>query len=94
VFWDSNGDYISTSNQQKSQPYPTSISLTVTTPSNAAYMAMNVAGAVQERQIPLDTVTNFQVTEGETVLPYEHYGYKIPILNDSATMPVNLGSTG
>ena len=77
-FWFAeNGDYILSDTAQSPQ---TQCHYTATSPSNAAYMAIDIAGYpdIQSRITPSD-VTDFMLVEGTTPLPYEPYGYRIPI---------------
>jgi len=73
VFYDENGNYISTSNIQNasSTPYRT---YTATSPSNARYLVVNVAGFPgTEDTISVSDLINFQVEEGSTATDYEPY---------------------
>ena len=54
--------------------------LTETSPLNAAYMAINIAGyPTWEYTISPSDVTDFMLVEGSTPLPYEPYGYRVPV---------------
>ena len=64
---------------ETSEPY---IEATFTAPSNAAYLIVNFRGEYYNTGI---------LNTGSTPLPYEPYGYKIPILNNSQTTNVYLG---
>ena len=81
VFYDENGNYISTSNIQNtsSTPYRT---YTATSPSNARYLVINIAGFPQSTDtISVSDLINFQLEEGSTPTNYEPYGkYKIPVV--------------
>lgn len=56
--------------------------LTVTVPNGVAYLAVRVPKG-----------QSLMVNEGETALPYEMWGYKIPITNGGVTTNIYLGST-
>lgn len=61
------------------------ISLTVTTDAETTEIAFNIEGANGQY------VTNIMLNSGSTALPYEPYGYKIPISSANTTTPVYLG---
>ena len=80
VFYDENGSYISTSNVQNdsSTEYRT---YTATSPSNARYLVVNIAGFPQSTDaISVSDLINFQLEEGPTATDYDPYGYKIPVV--------------
>ena len=56
-----------------------------------------VSSAVDRMRIRIDygktTVSNVMLVKGSTALPYEPYGYKIPITCAGQTVPVYLGQT-
>lgn len=77
VFYDENGNYISTSNIQNasSTPYRT---YTATSPSNARYLVVNIAGFPgTEDTISVSDLINFQIEEGSTATDYEPYTKQI-----------------
>ena len=88
VFYDENGSYISTSNVQNdsSTEYRT---YTATSPSNARYLVVNIAGFPQSTDaISVSDLINFQLEEGPTATDYDPYGYKIPVvINGKNSMP-------
>ena len=58
---------------------------TITTPSNAAYLIIYVSTSLEQASPRL------MINLGSTLLPYEPYGYKIPISSASTTTPAYLG---
>lgn len=73
VFYDENGNYISTSNEQNgsSTEYRT---YTATSPSNARYLVVNIAGYPgTTNTISVSDLINFQLEEGSTATNYEPY---------------------
>lgn len=85
VFYDENGNYISTSNAQNgsSTEYRT---YTATSPSNARYLVVNIAGFPQSTDaISVSDLINFQLEEGSIATDYEPYGYKIPVVCGGTT---------
>ena len=85
VWYDENGNYISTSNVQNgsSTEYRT---YTATSPSNARYLIINIAGFPQTTDtISVSDLINFQLEEGPTPTDYEPYGYKIPVVCGGTT---------
>lgn len=90
VFYDENGNYISTSNKQdaSSTPYRT---YTATSPSNARYLAVNIAGFPGiANTISVSDLINFQLEEGPTPTDYEPYGYKVPVVCGGTTTNIYL----
>jgi len=79
VWYDGDGDYISTNNLQNNSDVHYR-SYSATSPANAAYMVVNIAGypSVGATIFPAD-VTDFMLVEGSTALPYEPYGYRVPV---------------
>lgn len=73
VFYDKNGNYISTSNKQdiSSTPYRT---YTATSPSNARYLTVNIAGfpGIADT-ISVSDLINFQLEKNSTATDYEPY---------------------
>ena len=55
---------------------------TITVPQNAVYVRVTV---------PNNYLSTFMLNGGDTLLPYELYGVKIPILSANTTTPVYLG---
>ena len=73
VFYDKNGNYISTSNIQNSSSteYRT---YTATSPSNARYLVVNIAGFPgTEATISVSDLINFQLEQNNEVTNYEPY---------------------
>ena len=73
VFYDKNGNYISTSNIQNSSSteYRT---YTATSPSNARYLVVNIAGFPgTEATISVSDLINFQLEKNSTATDYEPY---------------------
>lgn len=85
VFYDENGRYISTSNVQNgsSTEYRT---YTATSPSNARYLVVNIAGFPQSTDaISVSDLINFQLEKNSIATDYEPYGYKIPVVCGGTT---------
>ena len=85
VFYDENGRYISTSNVQNgsSTEYRT---YTATSPSNARYLVVNIAGFPQSTDaISVSDLINFQLEKNSIATDYEPYGYKIPVVCGETT---------
>lgn len=59
--------------------------LTATSPANAAFCVINFAGYLPNESMELS------FNSGRTALPYEPYGYKIPVTCAGQTTPVYLG---
>ena len=76
VWYDSNGDFISTDNLNSN----VNIGLTKTSPSNAAYLIFNIAGypGANDTIAPSD-VTHFQLEEGSSSTAYAPYSNICPI---------------
>ena len=76
VWYDSNGDFISTDNLNSN----VNIGLTKTSPSNAAYLIFNIAGypGTNDTIAPSD-VTYFQLEEGSSSTAYAPYSNICPI---------------
>ena len=76
VWYDSNGDFISTDNLNSN----VNIGLTKTSPSNAAYLIFNIAGypGTNDTIAPSD-VTHFQLEEGSSSTAYAPYSNICPI---------------
>lgn len=62
-----------------------SISLTVTTTAETTEIAFNIEGADGQY------ATNIMLNAGSTALPYEPYGYKIPLTVNGTEYPIYLG---
>lgn len=70
VWYDSNGSFISTTNNQADK----NIGYTAVSPSNAAYLVFNIAGYPgSSAQIAPNDVSNFQIEEGQTATEYAPY---------------------
>ena len=80
VWYDENNNFISTTNQQNNLQTGFR-SFTAKSPSNAGYLAINIAGYPGTNDtIRTDDLINFQLEEGSTATDYEPYGYKIPVV--------------
>ena len=76
VWYDANGDYISTDNLQSN----VNIGLTKTSPSTAAYLIFNIAGYPNSTDtIAPSDVTHFQLEEGSASTAYSPYANICPI---------------
>ena len=88
VWYDENGDYISTTNQQANQ----NIGYTAESPATAAYMAYNIAGYPNTSStISPSDVSQFQIEEGRNATSYAPYSNLCPI---SGWTEANLWRTG
>ena len=76
VWYDANGNYISTDNLQSNE----NIGLTKTSPNNAYYLVFNIAGyPTSTDPISPSDVTHFQLEEGQTATSYAPYSNICPI---------------
>ena len=76
VYYDNNGDFISTQNLLNKVP----IGYTAKTPANAAYLIFNIAGESERTDnISPSDVTHFQIEEGQTATAYSPYSNICPI---------------
>ena len=76
VYYDNNGDYISSQNLNNKVP----IGYTAQTPANAAYLIFNIAGESETLDpISPSDVTHFQLEEGQTATSYAPYSNIYPI---------------
>ena len=76
VYYDNNGDYISTQNLNDKVP----IGYTAQTPANAAYLIFNIAGGSEALDpISPSDVTHFQLEEGSSPTTYSPYSNICPI---------------
>lgn len=65
---------------------------TATTPQNTAFLAINVAyGRRQARVVRPSDITDFMLNTGSTALPFEPYGFKIPISSAGQTIDIYIG---
>lgn len=60
---------------------------TVQIPNNAKYVRLSMTA----QSVATAKIKNLMLNTGSTALPYEPYGYKIPILSGGVTTPVYLG---
>ena len=76
VYYDNNGDFISTQNLNNKLP----IGYTAKTPANAAYLIFNIAGKSESTDpVSPSDVTHFQIEEGQTATSYAPYSNICPI---------------
>ena len=89
VWYDSNGDFISTDNLNSG----VNIGLTKTSPSNAAYLIFNIAGypSANDTIAPSD-VTHFQLEEGSSSTAYAPYSNICPISGWTGTNVYHSGA--
>lgn len=80
-FFDTNKQWIGRSDATA----PSATKRTFTTPVNCAYV--NFQGSSSNRM----TLSTIMLNYGETALPYQPYGYKIPISSGGTTTPIYLG---
>jgi len=94
VWFDIDGNYISSTLSQESATPTSPIIFTATSPSNAAYFGFDIAGATWNTLIHPEDVTDLMIVEGSTAPPYEPYGYKVPVTvsngTDTLTTPIYL----
>jgi hypothetical protein len=72
--------------QSHAESVPSNKSTTFTTSQNAKYILFQSNANAYS-----SILSCIMLVEGSTALPYEPYGYKIPILSNSTTTPVYLG---
>ena len=89
VWYDGDGDYISTNNRQDGSNTQYRLYF-AEAPSNAEFMAMNIAGYPDYNSIILPSdITDFMLVEGkytsETMPNYEPYGYRVPVTVTNGT---------
>lgn len=56
----------------------------ITTPSNCKYIQLQISESFQES-------TNYMLNSGSTALPYEPYGYKLPLTSGSTPVDIYIG---
>lgn len=83
VYYDSSKTWLNSDVSIPSQSKYASL----TVPTGAAYIRFSFTFSTAGTY----TVSNFMLNTGSTVLPYEPYGYKIPILSNGTTYPAYLG---
>lgn len=59
-------------------------------PSNAAFLTVSI-GTTATSDISPSDISNIMLNAGSTALPYEPYGYKLPILSNSTVTNIYLG---
>lgn len=96
VWYDADGNYISTNNLQDSSATQYRL-YSATAPSNAAFMVVNIAGYPDYNgTISPSNITDFMLVEGqytsETMPNYEPYGYRVPVTvtNGMDTQIINI----
>lgn len=92
LWYDINDNYIG---QQDSTTATTPTIFTGTSPANAAYLVIDIAGYPDYlNEISPSDVMDLMLVEGSTALPYEPYGYKVPVMvsngTDTLTTPIYL----
>lgn len=71
IYWDANGDYVSTDNAKVGQ----AVGYTAQTPATAAYMAFDIGGyPYTQSTIAPSAVKHLQIEEGQTATTYESFG--------------------
>jgi len=88
VWYDNDKQYISTTNTQAN---PFGCELTATSPANAAFCVFNICSQNVTDGLNPSGVIYFMLTEGSTALPYEPYGYKLPVTLGNTTTNIYLG---
>lgn len=89
VWYDANGDYISSSNAQDYSSTPYRL-YSATAPIDAAFMIVNIAGYPESpNAIAPSDITDFMLVKGQytsnTMPSYEPYGYRIPVTVTNGT---------
>ena len=89
VWYDGDGNYISTNNHQDGSNTQYRL-YCATAPSNAAFMAVNIAGYPYTDSVILPSnITDFMLVAGEytseTMPNYEPYGYKVAVTVSNGT---------
>lgn len=87
LFYDENKNYLS-----RTPGYQQSATRSFRADINAKYMRAQLAHVLEEHVYPaIEENAQFAITLGSTALPYEPYGYRIPISSANTTTPVYLG---
>lgn len=90
VWFDFSGNYISSNNQQSDSNMQYH-SFSAVSPPNAAYMVINIAGYPDYSATILpNDITDFMLVENSTALPYEPYGYRVPVTVNDIITPIYL----
>ena len=97
AWYDIDGNYIESNDKHigdttKSQ----SVIFTATSPVNAAFMGIDIAGeqvGTTQFDIHPSDVTDLMLVEGSTPLPYEPYGYKVPVKIEGKNLLQNTATT-
>lgn len=85
IWFDSNGNYISANNQQNNSSIQYR-SYSTMSPPNATYMVIDIAGYPDYNSTILpNDITDFMLVENSTALPYEPYGYRVPVTINNVT---------
>lgn len=88
VFYDNNGDFIIREHIANPDVNGDTITVPTGTASVTAQVATNVGTTLTREML---SSYEIMLNSGSTPLPYELFGYKIPILTNSTTTPVYLG---
>lgn len=90
VWFDSNKDFISSTNFQPSTPQA-NITSVMESPPGARFFAINVASRINrpDEIVPSD-VLQTMMNVGDTPMPYEQYGYRIPLTCGGETVNIYL----
>ena len=84
AFYDVNKNYLS-----RTSGIPLTQGRIFTTPANAAYMRATFVHATDEQLYPYSNGVQIMLNTGSTALPYEPYGYKIPVVTSTdGTEPI------
>lgn len=91
IWWDENLNFISAYISTESQSSDIT-TVSATAPNNAKYMAFDLGANSAESTIVPSNVSWIMLNEGSTPLPYEPYGYKVPVTvsngTDTQTIPI------
>ena len=85
-FYDANKAYLS-----RTSGVPITQARQFTTPVDSAYMRITMFHAIDGQIYPYIVGAKIMLNLGSTALPYEPFGYKIPISSANTTTPVYLG---
>ena len=88
MWYDSNKQYISTTNTQDN---PRGCELTAKSPANASFCVFNICTHNTVDALRPSDVIYCMINEGSTALPYEPYGYKLPLTSAGQNVDIYLG---
>lgn len=87
IQYDANGVFISRINVVNLTSAP------FTTSANCRYVVLDIRTRTLTVNISVSDINTLMLNLGSTALPYEPYGYKLPILSNSTTTNIYIGNT-